>query len=109
MVGALWLMTLDFDNVVARIETAYSRLEHSLGWSFLYSPARTFNRNTAIVFVALNPGGNRFAPPAKNVEEGNAYRIERWRRGQQLSVLQREICSLFPLSPDIYLPLIASR
>ena len=67
-----------FATLVGRIETAYERLGHQLGWRFLYSPARTLNPKTRLATVGANPGGRSYEPPSPSVEEGNAYRTESW-------------------------------
>lgn len=70
----------------ARIQEAYERLGHR--WGFLASPARTLSPSTKLAFVGLNPGGSMYHPPQLSVEEGNAYRVERWGAGGQLNPLQ---------------------
>ncbi len=56
---------------------ARERVDHELGWRFLYTPARTLAPDTRLAFVALNPD-DKYHDPILSVEEGNAYRVERW-------------------------------
>jgi hypothetical protein len=80
---------------VARIEQAYASLGHELGWRFLYGPARTLAPGARLVFVGLNPGGGRYHPPMPSVEEGNAYRVERWGGRARVNPLQLQIGLLY--------------
>ena len=50
-------MTEPFLSLVERIELAYERLGHQLGWRFLYSPARTLSPDTQLAFVGANQAG----------------------------------------------------
>jgi hypothetical protein len=86
-----------FATLVGRIETAYERLGHQLGWRFLYSPARTLDPETGLATVGANPGGSRYQPPSRSVEEGNAYRTESWPGGgvKGLNPLQSQIGLLY--------------
>ena len=86
-----------FATLVGRIETAYERLGHQLGWRFLYSPARTLDPKTRLATVGANPGGRRYDPPSPSVEEGNAYRTESWPGGgaRGLNPLQSQIGLLY--------------
>lgn len=84
-----------FDALVGRIEDAYERLGHRLGWRFLYGPARTLAPAAQLTFVGLNPGGSRYEPPAPSVESGNAYRVENWGRPGGLNTLQIQIGRLY--------------
>jgi hypothetical protein len=77
------------------IEVAYDRLGHQLGWRFLYSPARTLAPETILAFVALNPGDDKYHEPILSVEEGNAYRVERWWGVRQERGLQTQIRHLY--------------
>lgn len=77
------------------IELAYDRLGHQLGWRFLYTPASTLAPSTRLAFVALNPGDDKYHDPILSVEEGNAYRVERWWGARQQSGLQFQIRCLY--------------
>jgi hypothetical protein len=77
------------------IEAAYDRLGHQLGWRFLYTPARTLAPDTGLAFVALNPGDDEYHEPILSVEEGNAYRVERWWGVRQEGGLQTQIRHLY--------------
>lgn len=68
----------DFSSLVSAIENAYETLDHEPGWRFLYTPSRTFSAETRLAFVPANTGGGRYEAPKPSVEEGNAYRVERW-------------------------------
>jgi hypothetical protein len=70
-----------FSSIVDRIEAAYDRLGHHLGWRFLYTPARTLAPDTRLATVGVNPGGDAWEAPSPSVEAGNAYRLETWPGG----------------------------
>jgi hypothetical protein len=90
-----------FDSLVERFERAYVDLRHSLGWRFLYTPRRTFDAPSHLLFVGMNPGRNPAASQhvgsVPSVEAGNAYRVETdWgARGtghqEQVRLLYREL------------------
>lgn len=84
-----------FERSTTQIEAAYQALGHSLGWRFLYSPGATLAPGTRLMFAGLNPGGGRYEPPLASVEEGNAYRVERWGPGGTLNPLQKQIRALY--------------
>jgi hypothetical protein len=84
-----------FPSLVERIEDAYERLGHRLGWRFLYTPESTLSRETRLALVAANPGGKVYRPPMPSSEEGNAYRLERWGKGGTLKPLQVQVRRLF--------------
>jgi hypothetical protein len=86
-----------FVTAVRSIHRKHSELGHKLGWRFLYTPAKTFNRKTSIVFIGLNPGGRRFEPPRPSVEDGNAYSVEPWGRDGNLNALQKQVCAFYRL------------
>lgn len=77
------------------IELAYDRLGHQLGWRFLYTPAQTLAPETALAFVALNPGDDKYHRPILSVEEGNAYRTESWWGPRQQRGLQCQVRLLY--------------
>lgn len=85
---------MNIDRFVSRIETAYENLGYTLGWRFLYSPVSTLAPSTQLMFVGINPGGGVYEEPIPSVEEGNAYRIEKW-NGNNYSSVQREVSLLF--------------
>jgi len=88
----------EFEKTVANIEDEYSRLEHSRGWRFLYTPKRTFDQKTKLALIGLNPGGERGNNGPSSKEDGNAYRVERWGRGKHgRNPLQEQICLLYSL------------
>jgi hypothetical protein len=84
-----------FSSLVERIELAYVRLGHELGWRFLYSPAATLDRRARLALVGLNPGGGCYHAPAPSVEAGNAYRLERWATNGGLNTLQIQVRRLY--------------
>lgn len=90
-------MTTQYETALRQIRRTYSKLGHTLGWRFLYSPARTFNPKTRIVFIGLNPGGRRFGPAEPSVEEGNAYRVQPWGHGERLNSLQKQVCAFYSM------------
>jgi hypothetical protein len=79
---------------VERIDAAYRRLDHVLGWRFLYTPAATLAPGTRLAFVGLNPGDAEYHPPIASSEAGNAYRLERW-WGARQDGLQQQILRLY--------------
>lgn len=87
--------TSAIDDHVARIEAAYVRLDHELGWRYLNAPARTLAAETELAFLGLNPGGSRYEPPHRSVEAGLAYRVERWGPRNTLNPLQLQVRLLF--------------
>ena len=48
-----------------------------------------------MLFIGINPGGARYYPPVESVEEGNAYRIERWGERGTLNRLQVQVRRLY--------------
>ena len=84
-----------FSEAVERIEREYGALGHQLGWRFLYSPAKTLSVNTRILFIGKNPGGSSYVSPIASVEEGNAYRVERWGKHNAYNPLQGQVHKLF--------------
>ncbi len=84
-----------FSTLVNRIETAYDELGHTLGWRFLASPQTTLSPQARLAFVGLNPGGSTFSPPIASVENGNAYRLERWDASGNLNPLQVQVRLLY--------------
>ena len=70
-----------FDSLCADIETAYTKLGHTLGWRFLMGPQATLSDKTKLALITLNPGGDVEPPnhPRTSVETGNAYFVEQWR------------------------------
>jgi hypothetical protein len=59
------------------IEAEYRRLAHTLGWRFLKCPQRNI-RTASVALVSINPGGDKFEQAKWSVENGNAYKCERW-------------------------------
>jgi hypothetical protein len=90
----------DYASLVDRIETGYSELGHQFGWRFLYTPARTLAPETRLAMVALNPGGSKYHRPAPSVENGNAYRVERWGAEGGPKRLQVQVRLLFEALAD---------
>ncbi len=84
-----------FAEAVNRIEHGYEDFGHQLGWRFLYSPASTLSENTKLMFSGINPGGAHYGYPVPSVEEGNAYRIERWGSHGQPNGLQAQVRLLY--------------
>ena len=76
------------------IAKAYSRLDYSLGWRFLYSPARTMQCANGFLLLGTNPGGDRYQV-SKTVESGNAFIVEDW--GREGIGLQNQVRLLFDL------------
>jgi hypothetical protein len=60
-----------------QIREAYSSLGYTLGWRFLYTPARTLACPNGFMLVGINPGGAEFGITV-SVEKGNAYLVEKW-------------------------------
>jgi uracil-DNA glycosylase len=77
------------------IAAAYDELGHSLGWTFLFSPARTLVPRPAIMLVGANPGGTGYRPPRISCESGNRFRARASsgpdRYGRQVRAMFREI------------------
>ncbi len=72
------------ERTAARIRAAHKRFGLSLGWRFLYCPDSLLTAHPGILFLGLNPGGERFAEQAC-VASGNAYCVEKWSRdGEEL-------------------------
>ncbi len=86
-----------FHRAVDEIGREYERLGHELGWRFLYSPVATLSKDTRLFFAGLNPGGDRYYPPVESVEEGNAYRVERWKDGVRAKPLQIQVRKLYDI------------
>lgn len=88
------------DLFAGRIQAAYDRLGHEWGWRFMATPARTLGPQTDLAVVALNPGGATYSPPVVSVEEGNAYRIERWDGSRDIQVqmvrMYKELATRWP-------------
>lgn len=84
-----------FAEAVNRIEHGYEALGHRLGWRFLYSPECTLSVDTQLMFSGINPGGAHYRHPVPSVEEGNAYRIERWGSHGQPNGLQVQVRLLY--------------
>jgi hypothetical protein len=70
-----------FENSCQEIEREYLRLGHRIGWRFITGPKSTFSRDTRILFLSLNPGGDCDPPdhPHESSEEGSSYLIESWK------------------------------
>ncbi len=84
-----------FQEAVDKISRTYEDLGHELGWRFLYSPVGTLSKDTKLFFAGLNPAGDRYYPPVASVEEGNAYRVERWGEGGRTTPLQLQVRRLY--------------
>ena len=86
-----------FDELVAETEAEYHRLGHTLGWRFVTSPRRTVSPQTDIVFLTLNPAGERDRPdhPSASSEAGSAYVVESWDSAPGQSKLQKEVRTLY--------------
>lgn len=83
------------ETIAAGIGKEYEELGHTLGWRFLYGPARTLHWAGKLLLLGLNPGGNYHVAPRCSVEAGNAYRVERWGRDGSLNPLQTQVGHLF--------------
>lgn len=81
-----------FHDSVALIKQGYDDLHLTLGWRFLYSPAATIKHGNGLVFLGVNPGGDKYAV-RETQEEGNSYLVEKWGRGGTL--LQGQVRGLF--------------
>jgi hypothetical protein len=79
--GSVTMLKELFDNSCAAIEREYQRLEHCKGWRFITGPKATLARNTRILFISLNPGGDYDPPdhPHESSENGSSYLIESWK------------------------------
>ncbi len=87
-----------FAKCVDEIGRKYQELDYSLGWIFLYTPAKTLSLETRIVFIGLNPGGPDYEEPKQSSEDGNAYRIGCWGRNGRKGIksnLQEQICKFY--------------
>jgi len=82
-------------SFVERIEEAYRRLGHQLGWRFLACPARMLAPQTRLAFVGLNPAGSRYESPQPSQEKGNAYRVEGWAPDGGWNALQVQVGRLY--------------
>lgn len=89
-----------FEHYTALIRDAYSRLDYSLGWEFLYTPAATLQCPNGFMLVGINPGGDAF-DIAESVEDGNAYLIQKW--SPDGARLQHQVRSFFRLLSDRFL------
>ncbi len=83
-----------FNRLTAKIRCTYRDLEHQLGWRFLYSSRDTLKPATRIVFIGLNPGGNKLEKTRASCEKGNAYHFETWKPPGHNS-LQEQVCLLY--------------
>lgn len=92
-----------FDESCCDIQQAYDELNYKRGWSFLYTPKKTFHPAQTLLFLGLNPGGREENyPNIRSVEGGNAYLCEDWPRragmgtwGAGMAPLQRQVQALF--------------
>ncbi len=91
-------MSADKAGLAARIETAYERQGHALGWRFLYSPEAVLD-GAPCAFIGLNPGGTKAqaGQGAFAMAEGqSAYVHEAWARHPAgKSPLQIQVRALF--------------
>ena len=83
-----------FNRLTAKIRRTYRELDHQLGWRFLYSSRDTLKPSTKIVFIGLNPGGEKLEKTRASCEEGNAYHSETWKPPGHNS-LQEQVCLLY--------------
>lgn len=82
---------MDKDAVARRVQQAYDRLGHSLGWSLLACPWANLAA-PEVALITLNPGGNVFSPPGLSEEKGSAYVEQDWLgKGAGAEPLQRQI------------------
>lgn len=70
-----------FENSCNAIEREYLRLGHRIGWRFITGPKATLTKETKILFISLNPGGDCDPPdhPHESSEKGSSYLIESWK------------------------------
>jgi hypothetical protein len=85
----------DLVRFAESIDREYRRLGHTLGWRFLYSPARTLAPSTRLAFVAANPGDSVYHPPMRSSEGGNSYYLDRWWGTHQEGVFQGQVRKLY--------------
>ncbi|NIR59664.1 MAG: hypothetical protein GWO02_09145, partial [Gammaproteobacteria bacterium] len=79
------------------IQREHDWLGCQLGWRFLYAPERTL-READVALITLNPGGDRYQPPAWSYEGGDAYCSERWGDCEPgAHALQRQVQRLFAI------------
>jgi len=65
-----------------------------LGWRFLYCSKDNFSMNNGILLIGMNPGGNKFEiKPYTN--KGNAYRVEKYLKNKNYSILQKRVIYFF--------------
>ncbi len=80
-----------------KIEAAYDASGNTMGWRFLYSPARVLS-GARVAFIGLNPGGDApdRAHPQFAMPTGSAYQHESWAgRPPGTSPLQQQVLALF--------------
>lgn len=66
------------------------------GWSFLYSPRKTFSSKTPLILTGLNPGGTEVTNAESiTFEGGNAYFDEKWGSNGQPNTLQKQIRTMY--------------
>lgn len=85
---------MGFNQCILKIEQEYVRLGHNLGWSFLYTPRKTFSSKTKFVFIGYNPGGSTYQNPQRSYQAGNEYRLNPWNNGQ-FTPLQKQVIELY--------------
>lgn len=95
------------DALRRRIQAAYAKGSHHLGWRLLYSPAAVLE-GAKVAFMDLNPGGDE--KPVDHaefcMETGSAYADECWGRPPGQGPLQRQVLGLFEMvgaAPDAVL------
>ena len=84
-----------FRQAIERIKAAYAELGYTLGWNFLYSPARTLAHETKLMLVGINPGASQYYLPIESVEAGNGFRADILPFEGRGKVFQQEISCLF--------------
>ncbi len=69
-----------FDQTVAEVEAAYTRLGHRMGWRFLLTPRSTFIHGARVLLLSFHPGGDREYPEQSRAssDAGSAYDLESW-------------------------------
>jgi hypothetical protein len=88
-----------FNESCERIDRAYHRLGHRLGYRFLLGSRDNLGPETEILFLGLNPGGRSIPPdhPADSCEDGPAFVRESWGagRGPGSAPLQVQVQRMF--------------
>ena len=88
-----------FDKICTQIKEQNIILDHKYGYRFILCPKSTFNKNTKILFLGLNPGcsdkENDATHPSESCECGCAFFYEKWKKNAGEDDLQRQVQEMF--------------